>query len=130
VAEDPEKVPVPLSVPSDWPEEVKFIRLQHWTPVTVVIGLFTGPPATDGGRPDLLATKPILLPRAPVRGERFEFCKAYGTVSNVSWRASGHCTVRLSNGLSTTEFLTELEADGWNVTSAEDADDAFRSLLG
>jgi hypothetical protein len=122
-----------MQIPEEWSDDIKLARLYNWAPVTWVIGLWTARPESEGQRPDLLAMKLVVLPRAPVAGDQVEFAHGWVPVDYIRWRGStramGQCVAHLRNSVATSELVSELEADGWEVIPGTDPDAALRQLL-
>lgn len=108
----------------DFRENLDSQRMRLWPEVSLVVPLHADPPLPQA---ELLAAKRVVLPRVPAIGEECDVANAWATVEKVRWERDRPAVVSLQS--LPASFADRLEADGFRVFPARDADDSLRRLL-
>jgi hypothetical protein len=102
-------------------------RAALWPEVALLVPL-----SSDLGQvEDMLAVKPIVIPRVPVPGEQVEIAGRWANVEKVRWERHMLPVVR-TQALPTTHpgLIERLESQGFTVMPRDDADDWLARLTG
>ena len=108
----------------DFPQGFDAERARHWPEISLVVPLHAEPPPAE---PALLAAKRVVISRVPAIGEQCDVAGGWATVEKVRWERSRPPVVRTQ--ALPASLADKLEADGFSVFPAGDADDWLRRLL-